>query len=184
TPIVDTSGKNISTHTDNQGAFDITIPTNSHWSAGSHSIEALDKSSNQNAFQTIQVIPAGTATTTSIELSVSMNGKPASLLTFKAVIGQGNPDPQQITITNTSGSLLHWTATTSTNNNLNWLMINDNNDYGQLAISEPHNILISVNTTGLKSTDKKHSYLGQIIFTINNTQLLTIPVQLQIVDAT
>src|SRR5205823_4698597 len=108
TPIVDTSGKNISTHTDNQGAFDVTIPTNSHWSAGSHSIEALDKSSNQNAFQTIQVIPAGTATTTSIELSVSMHGKPASLLTFKAVIGQGNPDPQQITITNTSGSLLHW----------------------------------------------------------------------------
>ena len=184
TPIVDTSGNNISTHTDNQGAFDVTIPTDSHWSTGSHSIEALDKSSSQNAFQTIQVIPAGIATTTSTELSVSMQEKPASLLTFKAVIGQGNPDPQQITITNTSGSPLKWTATTSTNNNLNWLMINNNNNYGQLAISQPHSILISVNTVGLKSTDKKHYYLGQIIFTINNTQLLTLPVQLQIVDAT
>ena len=63
-------------------------------------------------------------------------------------------------------------------------MINDNNNYGQLAISQPHSILISVNAAGLKSTDKKHYYLGQIIFTINNTQLLTLPVQLQIVDAT
>ena len=184
TPIVDTRGNNISTLTNNKGAFDVTIPTDSHWSTGSHSIEALDKSSSQNAFQTIQVIPAGTATTTSTELSVSMQAKPASLLTFKAVIGQRNPVPQQITITNTSGSPLNWTATTSTNNNLNWLMINDNNNYGQLAISQPHSILISVNAAGLKSTDKKHYYLGQIIFTINNTQLLTLPVQLQIVDAT
>src|SRR6266702_2194834 len=64
-PIVDTSGNNISTHTDNQGAFDVIIPTDNHWATGSHSIEALDSSSSQNAFLTIQVIPAGTATTNS-----------------------------------------------------------------------------------------------------------------------
>ena len=184
TPIIDKSGNNISILTNNQGTFNVTIPIDSNWSVGSHSIEALDKSSSQNAFQTIQVIPTGTATTTSTQLSVSMQGKPASLLTFKAVIDQGNPDPQQITITNTSGTTLQWTATTVTNNNLNWLMINDNNDYGQLAISQPHSILISVNTVGLKTTDTNHPYKGQIIFTINNTQLLTLPVQLQIVDAT
>ncbi len=183
TPIVDTRSNKISTHTDNQGAFDATIPINSHWATGSHSIEAVDSSSGQNAFLTIQVIPAGTATTISTQLSVSMDGRPATLLKFKAVIGQGNPGPQQITITNTSDSPLTWTATTSTNNNLNWLMINDNNNYGQLAILQPHAILISVNTVGLKSTAKK-PYLGQIIFTINNNQLLTLPVQLQIVDAT
>ncbi len=183
-PIVDTSGNNISTHTDNQGAFNVTIPTDSHWSAGPHSIEAFDKSSNQSAFQTIQVVPAGTETTTSTDLSVSMQGKPASQLTFNAVMGQANPDPERITITNTSGSRLQWTATTSTNNNLNWLIINDNNNYGELAISQPHSILISVNIAGLKSTDTKHPYLGQIFFTINNSQLLTLPVQLQIVDAT
>jgi hypothetical protein len=45
-------------------------------------------------------------------------------------------------------------------------------------------MLISVNTTGLKTTDKNHPYRGQIIFTINNRQLLTLPVQLQIVDTT
>jgi len=183
-PIVDTSGNTISTHTDNQGAFNVTIPIDSHWSTGSHSIEALDESSSQSAFQTIQVILAGTATTTSTDLSVSMQGKPSSQLTFQAVMGQGNPDPKQITITNTSGLPLQWTATTSTNNNLNWLLINDNNDYGRLAISQPHSILISVNTAGLKSTDTKHPYLGQIIFMINNSQLLTLPVQLQITDAT
>ena len=184
TPVVDARGNTISTHTDSQGAFNVTISTNSNWSSGSHSIEALDKSSNQNAFQTIQIIPTGKASSTSTELSVSMQGKLASLLTFKAVIAQGNPDPQQITITNTSGSPLQWTATAYTNNNLNWLIINDNNNYGQLAISQPHNILISVNTTGLTSTDSKHPYLGHIIFTINNTQMLTLPVQLQIADAT
>ena len=99
-------------------------------------------------------------------------------------MGQPNPEPKQITITNTSGSHLQWTATTSTNNNLNWLLINDNNNYGQLAISQPHSILISVNTAGLKSTNQQHPYVGQIIFTINNSQLLTFPVQLQIIDAT
>lgn len=184
TPIVDRNGNNISTRTDNQGAFDVTISIDSNWSVGSHSIEALDKSSSQNAFQTIQIIPAGTATTSSTELSVSMQGKPASLLTFTAVIGQGNPNPQQITITNTSGSPLNWTATALANNNLNWLMINDNNNYGQLAISQPHSILISVNTVGLKITGTKHPYTGQIIFTINNSHLLTLPIQLKIVDTT
>ena len=59
TPIIDKSGKNISILTNNQGTFNVTIPIDSNWSVGSHSIEALDKSTNQNAFQTIQVIPAG-----------------------------------------------------------------------------------------------------------------------------
>jgi Double zinc ribbon len=184
TPIIDKSGNNISIHTDNQGTFNVTIPIDSNWSVGTHSIEALDKSSSQNAFQTIAVVPAATATTTSTQLSISMQGKPASLLTFKAVIDQGNPEPQQITITNTSSATLQWTATPLTNKNLNWLMINDNNNSGQVAISQPHNILISVNTIGLKTTVSNHPYIGQIIFTINNTRLLTLPVQLQIVDAT
>ena len=183
-PIIDSSGKNILTRTDNEGTFVVTIPIDDSWSVGSHSIEALDQSNNQNAFFTIQAIPSGTATTSSMDLSITMQGKPVSRLNFMSVMGQENPEPQQITITNTSGLPLQWTATASTNNNLNWLQINDNNDSGQLAISQPHALFISVNTTGLKTTDKNHAYLGQIIFTINNGQLLTFPVQLQIVDAT
>jgi hypothetical protein len=182
-PVVDTSGKNITTQTDNQGAFAITIPIDSQWGTGSHSIEAVDNKTSQNAFLTIQVIPAGIPTTTSTNLSISMDGTPTTLLKFKAVIGQGNSVPQHITITNTSGSPLEWNAMTSTNNNLNWLMINDNNTLGQLASSQPHDMIISVNTVGLKSTPKT-PYLGQILFTINNNQMLTLPVQLQIIDAT
>ncbi len=181
--VVDTSGKNITTQTDNQGAFATTIPIDSQWGTGSHSIEAVDNKTSQNAFLTIQVIPAGIPTTTSTNLSISMDGTPTTLLKFKAVIGQGNSVPQHITITNTSGSPLEWNAMTSTNNNLNWLMINDNNTLGQLASSQPHDMIISVNTVGLKSTPKT-PYLGQILFTINNNQMLTLPVQLQIIDAT
>jgi len=100
------------------------------------------------------------------------------------ICNNANPNATTNTSSGTSGLPLQWTATTSTNNNLNWVLINDNNDYGQLAISQPHSMLISVNTDGLKSTDQQHPYQGQIIFTINNSQLLTLPVQLQIVDAT
>jgi hypothetical protein len=184
TPITDSSGKNISTRTDSQGTFIVAIPIDNSWTVGSHSIEALDQSSNQNAFLTLEVIPQGTATTSSADLSITMQGKSVSQLNFTSVLGQANPGPQQISITNTSGSPLQWTAIAATNNNLNWLQINDNNDNGQLAISQPHSMLISVNTTGLKTTDKNHPYRGQIIFTINNRELLTLPVQLQIVDAT
>ncbi len=120
-----------------------------HWTTDSHSIKAVDNSSSQNAFLTIQVIPTGTPVKTSTELSVTMNGIPVQMLTFKAVIGQVNPPPQRITITNTSGATLKWMATASSDNNLSWLMINDDNIYGQLATSQPHNILISANIAGL-----------------------------------
>ncbi len=183
TPIVNASGNDISTQTDSLGAFDASIPIDHHWTTDSHSIKAVDNSSSQNAFLTIQVIPTGTPVKTSTELSVTMNGIPVQMLTFKAVIGQVNPPPQRITITNTSGATLKWMATASSDNNLSWLMINDDNIYGQLATSQPHNILISANIAGLKSTPKK-PYTGQIVFTINDNQLLTLPVQLQIMDAT
>jgi len=74
-------------------------------------------------------------------------------------------------------------AAASSNNNLSWLIINDNNTYGKLDISQPYDMLISVNIVGLKSTPKT-PYKGQIVFTINDNQLLTLPVQLQISDAT
>lgn len=180
TPIVDNNGINISSHTDNQGAFQAILPLDMNWATGSHSIEAIDKSSNQIAFLTIQVVPDGTPSTTSTGLSVTMDGRPSSLLKFNAIIGQENPGPQRITITNSSGAPLKWTAVANADNNLNWLMINDSNNYGNLDISQPHSILISVNITGLP----KKLYQGQIVFTINNNQQLTLPVQLQIMDAT
>lgn len=183
TPLVDANGTNISSQANSRGTFDATVSIDNHWTTGSHSIEAVDSSSNLNAFMTLQVIPAGTPTISSAELSVTMDNKPIQMLTFNAVIGQANPDPQHITITNKSRAPLNWTAAASASNNLSWLSINDNNTFGQLAISQPHDMLISVNIVGLKSTPKK-PYTGQIVFTINNSQLLTVPVQLLISDAT
>src|SRR5260221_12949997 len=183
-PLTGAGGKQISTHPNSQGAFDVAVTIGSDWTTGTHTIEAVD-SSNQDAYLTIQVVPAGTPVTTSPDLSVTTGGKPVQKLTFKAVAGQPNPAPQPITITNTSGAPLTWSATTSANKNLSWLNINDHNTFGVLNISEPDTLLISVNIVGLTSNPPKNPYYtGQIVFTINNNQQLTLPVQLQITDAT
>jgi hypothetical protein len=182
--IVDASGNVITSQTNSQGTFDTALTINKQWATGVHSIEAVENNSNLVAFMTLQVIPAGTPTTTSKALSVTMDHKEVRILTFKAVIGQANPEPQRITVTNRSKSPLNWSATASSGSNLSWLTINDNNNFGLLAISQPHDILISVNTVGLKTTSLQKPYTGQIIFTINNHQLLTVPVQLEISDAT
>jgi hypothetical protein len=184
TPIVDASGKKIAAQANSLGIFNVAFTIGSDWATGSHSIEAIDSSNNQSAFLTLQVIPAGTPETTSTRLSVTMGGKPVQVLTFKAVIGQGNLQPQRINITNTSGAPLKWSAAASSDDNLSWLIINDNHTYGQLAISQKDTLLISVNTVGLKSTPKAKPYTGQILFTINDNEQLTVPVQLQVVDAT
>jgi hypothetical protein len=182
TPLVDANGKNISSQTNGQGVFDATVSIDRHWTTGTHSIEAVDSSSNVNAFMTLQVIPAGTPTTNSTDLSVTIDNQAVRMLTFKAVIGQANSEPQRITITNKSETPLNWTAAASASNNLSWLIINDNSTFGQLDISQPHDILISVNIVGLKVTPHK-PYTGQIVFTIDNVQQLTVPVQLWISDA-
>jgi len=182
-PLTGASGKKISTRADNQGAFDVALTIGSDWTTGTHTIEAVDSRSNQDAYLTIQVVPAGTPVTTSPDLSVTRDGKPVQVLTFKAVASQPNPAPQPITITNTSGAPLTWSATTSANNNLSWLNINDHNTFGVLNISEPDTLLITANIVGLTSNTKK-PYTGQIVFTINDKEQLTLPVQLQITDAT
>jgi hypothetical protein len=180
-PITGAGGKQIA---DSQGAFDVALTIGSDWTTGTHTIEAADSSSNQDAYLTIQVVPAGTPVTTSPDLSVTTGGKPVHILTFKAIAGQANPAPQPITITNTSGAPLTWSATTSANNNLSWLNINDHNTFGVLNISEPDTLLISANIVGLTSNQPNKYYAGQIVFTINDKEQLTLPVQLQITDAT
>lgn len=178
TPIKDANGNTISTHVNSQGAFYVTAPIGSDWPTGSDSIEAIDSKTNQDAFVTIQVIPTKNPVTTSPDLSLTMNDKPVKLLTFTLVTDQGNPDPQPITIKNTSQAPLKWSAAASADNS--WLHINDHHTFGLLAISQTDTLLISVNIASLKSA----TYTGQIIFTINDNQQLTLPVQLQISDVT
>src|SRR5205085_1780603 len=92
-----------------------------------------------------------------------------------------NPDQQRVTLTNTSGAVLQWAATAIVDNNLSWLVIDDNHTSGNLHISGTDSIGISVLPTGLKSSST--AYKGQILFTINGKEQLTLPVELQVVDA-
>ncbi len=183
-PITGAGGKQVSSRADSQGAFDVALTIGSDWTTSTHTIEAVDSSGNQDAYLTIQVVPASTPVTTSPDLSVTTGGKPVQMLTFKAVAGQPNPAPQPITITNKSGAPLKWSAIASANKNLSWLNINDHHTFGVLAISQPDTLLISVNIVGLTSNQPNKYYSGQIVFTINDKQQLTLPVQLQITDAT
>ncbi|HZU69066.1 MAG TPA: zinc-ribbon domain-containing protein [Ktedonobacteraceae bacterium] len=179
-PIVDASGHNISAQTDAQGTFDANIPVGNDWATGNHVIEAMDSGSNQFAYLTINVLPAGTPSATSNNLTLLFNGQPLHELSFTAVVGQDNPS-QRFTLENTSGAPLKWSATAAAANNLTWLVINDNHTSGTLNISGTDSIGVSAIITGLQSS--KVPYKGQIIFTINDSEQLTLPVQLTVNDA-
>lgn len=183
TAIKDNNGKIISVRTSNSGRFDVLIPIQgSDWSADPHYIQAMDNGTKQNAYLNIVVSPASTPEATSQNLALSMQGKPVKKLTFNAVVGQENPNPQRVTLTNTSGLLLHWTATANADHNLSWLVIDDNHTAGNLDISGTDSVGISVLLAGLNSNPPAHPYTGQIVFTINSLEQLTLPVELQVAD--
>ncbi len=183
TPIKGENGKIISVQASNAGRFDVPIPIQgSDWSVDSHYILAVDDRTKQNAYLNIVVSPASTPEVTSPNLALSMQGKPVQKLTFNAVVGQGDPNQQRVTLTNTSRSPLHWTATANAVHNLSWLLINDNHTSGNLDISGTDSIGIGVLIAGLKSNPSMHPYTGQIVFTINGQEQLTLPVELQVAD--
>ena len=183
TSIQDEHGNIISVQASNSGRFDVLVPIQgSDWSAGPHYIQAVDNGTKQNAYLNIVVSPASAPEATSQNLMLSLQDKPVKKLTFNAVIGQGNPSQQRVTLTNTSGLLLHWTATANADHNLSWLLIDDNYTAGNLDISGIDSIGISVLTAGLKSNSPAHPYTGQIVFTINGQEQLALPVELQVDD--
>ncbi len=182
--LLDTTTPILSLHANNQGAFDATMSIGNNWPVGTRIIQAIDDRANMSAYLDIQVNPAASPVTSSPNLSITLNGKAVQSLPFAYQIGQPAPEAQRITITNTSGTPLHWSAAASTDHNLSWLIIEDNNIEGQLDISQPHSIGIGVNVTGLGSSPANKPYRGQITFTINSNEELTLPVQLTIIDAT
>src|SRR5258708_36257066 len=108
TPIKEASSNNsIYTQANTQGGFAVTFPIVTDSPTPSHSVQSLDTKNNQNAYVTIQVIPAGDPVTTSPDLSVTLDDKPVQLLTFTAVTGQENQTPHPITFNNTSQPPLH-----------------------------------------------------------------------------
>jgi hypothetical protein len=127
TPIKDKNGNIVSVRASNAGRFDVPIPIRGlAWSANPHYIQAVDTRTEQNAYLNIVVSPAGTPEDTSHNLALSLQGTPVKKLIFHAVVGEGNPPQQRVTLTNISGSRLHWTATANADHTLsgstgNWV---------------------------------------------------------------
>lgn len=175
TTITDANGKPLIAQATSKGAFDVSLLVHKDWLAGTHWISAQDSRTLLSAYLAIEVGVAGKPITSSNKLALSV-----SELKFKDVIGQGYPDQQRVTLTNTSGAVLYWSATAIVNSSLSWLVIDDNQS-GSLNADGSDSIGISVLPTGLASSSTP--YMGQILFTINGTEQLTLPVELQVVDA-
>ncbi len=184
TPVASSTGGPLVVQSDNSGAFDAAIPVTSSWQTGMHTLQAVDNRTHQSAFLNIQVNPAVTPETTSANLSLTQNGKPVQVLSFQGVLGRGNLPDQTITITNTSGAPLDWSVAASADHNLNWLFVIDNRTFGHLDISQPDTVRIGANITGLQVSPPNKPYTGNLLFTINGNEQLTVPVQLTITNPT
>jgi hypothetical protein len=182
-PIKDKNNKIIAIQASRIGKFDVSIPIQgSAWSADPHYIQATDKLSKQNAYLNVVVDPASTPKTTSPNLALSVQDNVVDKLTFHEVIGQNGSHQQSVTLTNTSGSPLSWIATARADHNLDWLVINDNHIAGNLDVDATDSISISALITALKSNQSAHPYTGQIVFIINASEQLVLPVELQVTD--
>ncbi len=182
-PVLASSGNPLSTQSDSHGSFDVTMLVGKNWAVGAHVIAATDTRAKLSAYLDIQVNPSSSpvASSNNTYLAFTLNGQPIDHLSFTAQIGQPAPPAQRITFTNSSGTPLQWSAAASTS----WLTILDSDYAGQLDISQPHSMGISVNPVGLAVTATgKAPYTGEIVFTINGSTQLTLRVQLTIIDAT
>lgn len=179
TPITGANGGLVRVQADGQGAFQVTIPIDNSWPVGDRTIQAVDSSAHTSAYLEVQIVPAAKPLNVSPDLSITMNGQLLTTLAFTTRVGQADPAAQRITITNTSGAALQWTAMTSGS----WLLIEDNQDAGQLDISQPQSIGIGVDTSGLGVSPTNRPYSGQVLFILNNREVLTLPVQLTVMGA-
>src|SRR5579859_685300 len=178
-PIKEKNNQSLSVRASRQGSFNVSIPVQgSDWSANTHSIEGLDSLTKQSAYLTVVVSPASALETSSENLVLSMQRKSVKALTFQAVAGQGNPDQQNVTLTNISGSPLSWTVTASADGGLNWLVLDPQHLAGSLDVDGTDTIGVSALITALQSN--AHPYTGQIVFTINGQEQLALPVTLQV----
>ena len=104
------------------------------------------------------------------------------ILTYRAALAKfRNPQEQFVTLTNISNSTpLKWIATARTDGIESWLVIDESTTSGSLNAGGSGRVGIRATITGLKSHDKP--YTGRILFTINQVQQLTLPVQLYMQD--
>ncbi len=175
--INDASGRQLAISASDQGSFNVTIPT-STLSAGPHIISAQDNKSGQNAYLNIQVNLKASSNTASADVALSQSSK----LSFYAFFGQGDPAKQVITLTNRNATKpLAWTATAIVDHNLSWLAIDPSTSSGNISVRGKATVNVSVDIAGLQSSSTP--YTGSIVFTINQTEQLTLPVELEVVNA-
>ncbi len=177
TTINDTSGRQLAISASDQGSFNVTMPT-STWSAGTHVVSAQDNKSGQNAYLNIQVTLKASGNTARANVALSVSSK----LTFEAILGQGDPPKQVITLTNRIATKpLAWTATAMVDNNLSWLTLDPLTSSGNISARGKATVDVGVDVAGLQSSSTP--YTGSIVFTINQTEQLTLPVELQVHDS-
>ncbi len=181
-PITDHGGKQLSTQSNSHGQFTITLSIGSAWSIGPHLIQAQDSHTDQSAYLNIQIGLGDTPVASSDKLALSINGKPiSSTLTFHATVGQPNPGGERITLTNISGTPFQWSVMAIADNNLGWLVLDKANTQGVLDTQGTDSIGVGILASSLQS--RATPYKGRLIFTINGTEQLTLPVQLQVRDS-
>lgn len=176
TTINGTDGRQISILASPQGSFAVSLPT-ATWSPGDHLIQAMDNKSGQSAYFNTQVNLAHPTANTDLALS-----GPNPLL-FQAVSGKGNPAYQYVLLTNKNPTTaITWTARAATDDNLSWLDIDPTTIGGKIEIGGAETLKVGINGEGLKG--KATPYTGEIVFTINQTEQLTLPVELQVQNQT
>ena len=168
-----TSGKPVSTQSNNQGTFDASLSIPATQLAGEYVVQAQDNHTRQHAFLNIQ-------TTTSAVTNVLKLSTPS--LAFASFTGRGNPHEQIVNITNTSNTAIQWSAVAISDNQAGWLLLRNGKTSGQLEPGQTDKIHVSVFTEGLISSLPPHPYTGKIVFTIVNQGQVTLPVKLALTE--
>ncbi len=174
TPITGAHGRPIALITSGQGSFDAALPMTAQWTSGPHLIVAEDNKSGQSAYLSITINPAPPAANNTASASLSANN-----LLFQMRIGQGNPREQFVSLT--AASAVQWTASAGTDDHLSWLAIDPNTVSGSLRSGASARVGVQVMASGLP--DSTTPYTGQVVFTINHTGQLTLPVKLYVHDS-
>jgi hypothetical protein len=151
--------------------------------AGSYILEASDNQTGKHAFLSLEVLPKpNTSTTNTTALSLTNRaGQALTTLTFTIPFGQNATPPRDdVYLHNTSNDTpLQWTAATITDDDGNWLVLDDAQTGGQIDRSGTAIVGISTLATGLKSG----KYTGDIVFTLNGIGQVLLPVTFQLVEA-
>lgn len=174
-PMNGSNGRQLALTTTIQGTFDAAIPVTTNWTIGRHFIVARDNNSGQQAYLSVQVTAANLENSSNIPLKLS-----TSHLTFQAAIGQGNPQEQFVTLTNSGTAVtpLRWMAKAVTDDQAHWLAISSTSTSGEIGTGESDRVGIGVVIAELKSNDILHT--GSIVLTINRNEHLTLPVELYV----